>query len=146
VRTEKLIKSRKGTWSWFEGTLLGASECKKFAELKTSRLNFFLVNGIHWVIGCANWRAANVLWASEVKETTEITRRGWMIVCFKKFEKHLYNPLSSSPIYSSFLVRFEWFKPWCVHQLELYKTSFTPEAKMQQSKILVLSFNDGGQG
>jgi hypothetical protein len=68
-------------------------------------------------------------WVSEVKENTEITRRGWMIVCFKKFEKYLYTPLSSSLIYSSFLVWFKWLKTWCVHQLELYKTSLYSRGK-----------------
>jgi hypothetical protein len=45
---------------------------------------------------------------------------GWVIVCFQNFEQKSSRPLSSSSlIFSSLLVCFEWLKTWWVHQLEL---------------------------
>ncbi len=96
------------------------------------------------VIGHATWRATNVLWASEVnwRSNTENTRKGWVIVCFKNKILDSSRPLTSSnSITSSFLVHFEWFKTWWVHQLKLYKTSFYfkgKDAMIQDFKLVIL--------
>jgi hypothetical protein len=96
------------------------------------------------VIGHATWRATNVLWASEVnwRSNTENTRKGWVIVCFKNKILDSSRPLTSSnSITSSFLVHFEWFKTWWVHQLKLYKTSFYfkgKDAMIQDFKLTIL--------
>jgi len=45
---------------------------------------------------------------------------------WKNSSRHLF---SSSPIFSLFLIYFEWLKTWWVHQLVLYKTSLYSRGK-----------------
>jgi hypothetical protein len=62
-------------------------------------------------IGCANWRTKNVLSESEVKEHCREHRKRMSDSLLQFFAKNSSRPLSSSsPISSSFLVWFEWFK------------------------------------
>ncbi len=58
-----------------------------------------------------------------------------MIGCFNFFWENSSKPLSSSSsISSSFLVCFEWFETWWVHQLRLYKTSLYSRGKNARIK------------
>jgi hypothetical protein len=69
------------------------------------------------------------LW-SEVKEQHRKHTKTMSDSLLQFFWKHSSRLLySSSPISSSFLVRFEWFKIWWVLQLGLYRTSFYSRSK-----------------
>jgi hypothetical protein len=60
----------------------------------------------------------------------------------QKFWKNNSRPLSSStPVSSLFLVCFEWFKTWRVHQLGLYKISLyfrSKDVMIQDFKLKIL--------
>jgi hypothetical protein len=75
-----------------------------------------------WVIGCTNWKTTNVLWVLEIKKQHRKHMKRMNIIFFKLLEKITPPFFSFSPISSSYLVCFEGFKTWWVHQLGLYKT------------------------
>jgi hypothetical protein len=94
-----------------------------FPHLLTKLSNFC-------VIGWGNWRVTNVLVALEVHEQLRKHRKRMSDSLLQFFWKTISRPLSSSsPIFFSFLIRFEWFKTWLVHQLEFHKTSFYSRGK-----------------
>jgi hypothetical protein len=82
------------------------------------------------VIGCANWKATNVLWALEIKKQCKKHNKKMSDSLFQFCWKNISRPLfSSSPISSLFLIYFEQLKTWWVHQLGLYKTSLYSRGK-----------------
>jgi hypothetical protein len=105
--------------------------------------NFFAKLSDFCVIGCVNWRATNVYWASEVKEwhskvkerPRKHTGRGWVIVCFNVFWRKNYRPLSSSSSISSSVLSD--LKPdGCVPVRALQKFLVFQRQRCQQSKLL----------
>jgi len=92
-----------------------------------------------YAIQCANWRLTNVLWASEVKEQHWKHRKKMSDSFLQFFLKTNFRPLSNlSPIASSILVCFEWFKILWVHHLGLYKAALYSRGK--DAKILSSKF------
>ncbi len=71
-----------------------------------------------------NWNVTNVFWAWEVKEQCKKHRKRMSDILLQFFWKNCSRSFSNSCLlFSSYLVCFEWFKIWWVHQLWLYKTS-----------------------
>jgi hypothetical protein len=85
---------------------------------------FSFINEMEWFLG--HWMQKledyKFLWVLEIKEQHRKHMKGMSDIFFIFLEKITLH-LSSNPISSSFLVCFEGFKTWWVHQLSLYKTS-----------------------
>jgi len=84
--------------------------------------------------GHANWRATNVLGMFTAREQRKHTKRMSHIL-LQFFWKISFRPFfSSSFIFFSFLIHFEWFKTWW--NLGFTKLLSISEAKMQPPEIL----------
>jgi hypothetical protein len=90
-----------------------------------SKKNHFLTKlNDFCVLRCENWRVTNVFLSMRSKGTMLKTQEEseWHFASF--FLKKCFRSFSNSCLlFSSYLVCFEWFKIWWVHQLWLYKIS-----------------------